>query len=72
MVGGKVANGCSGGSGSGGVLDSLGRHDSRTAAVAVVVVVVVLDSRLQATTGITKSSHKPLPLGFGKTMEQTH
>lgn len=68
MVGGKVANGCSGE----GVLDSLGRHDSRTAAVAVVVVVVVLDSRLQATTGITKSSHKPLPLGFGKTMEQTH
>lgn len=71
MVGGKVANGCSGGSGGGGVLDSLGRHDSRTAAVAVVVV-VVLYSRLQATTGITKSSHKPLPLGFGKTMEQTH
>lgn len=67
---GKVADGDDR---SGGVLDNhLGRHNSRTAAVAVVVIVVVSDSRLQATTGITKSSHKSLPLGFGKSMERTH
>lgn len=78
---GEVASGCGTGGGCGGggggrvggVLDNhLGRHNSRTAAVAVFVVMVVLDSRLQATTGITKSSHKSLPLGFGKTTEQTH
>lgn len=40
-------------------------------ATRAVVVVVVLDSCLQATTGITKSSHKSLPLGFRKTTEQT-